>query len=265
MDIKKNVLFLIVSAALSHAVILSAATFTDFVRNYNLPVLHKEADFPIYQIRSEMDLGGWTCGFFTLKNAKDLEHYLGLNNKCDIKSECQNYLNAYAINPLDALNNKQLTNLADHVVKLKNFNALHITKDGKVALMPEEITWNATKATNIHSISTATAADKHRVDITIEAPFETTNDQIDAIAHDAASKELNQRLVNLSTDLQQSENGILNFGCILEDETHVFLVSVVQLGWNERALLVYDNLNHSYTDTPARRNFVETIYKTFCV
>lgn len=250
-----------------HAVTICSPTIdTDqFIRNFNLPVLQKEADLPIYQIRSEVDLGGWTCGFFTLKNAKELEHYLGLNNPCDIKKECTYYLHAKGINPLDALNNKQLVDLADSVVRLRNFHALHINDHGIVSLMPEEINWNTTKATNIQSIAATASCNKHRIDITIEAPFETSNDQIETIAHEAANRELNKQLIALNDILNQRENGVLNFGCILQDETHVFLVSVIQLGWNQRAILVYDNLNKPYTDTPSRRNFVETIYKNFCI
>ena len=106
MNIFKNYLIVAIFAPATCTQVYPVTPY-EFIRNYNLPLVHKDGT-PIYQIGSITDLGGSTCGFFTLKNARDLESLMGFNKPCDIKQNCNNYVDDNGIKPGNGLSNKQM-------------------------------------------------------------------------------------------------------------------------------------------------------------
>lgn len=244
-------------------------TFDEFVRNYNLPVLHRDNQRHIYQIRSDMNLNGWTCGFFTLKNAKDLECLMGISRPCDIYGECTNYNRTHNINPHGGISNKQLIRLADNAVHLRNFNALVLDTAHRVALTynwPDTYSYQIFYPRNMRAITPRVSLDRNNITVSVQAPMHTNQHQIKSAVDMAIDRELHQQFLNLRRVFDNQQRAILNFGCMLNpQEEHVFLVSVVQVDYNRRALFIYDNLNRLYTNSAGRSTFVNALYDTFCV
>lgn len=240
----------------------------EFVRNYSLPVLYKDTHRPIYQIRSETNLNGWTCGFFTLKNAKDLECLMGISKPCNIYQECTNYIRNNGINPHGGITDSQLIRLADNAVHLNNFNTIILDNKNRIKLRynwPTTYTYRIQPSHSIRQITPNVTATRNNISVWVQAPVHTNEHQIKSAVGNAIDSELHNQLLNLRKSFNQQSRAILNFGCMLNPhEEHVFLVSVIQLDGNNKALLIYDNLNKVYINSASRNAFVNALYDIFC-
>jgi hypothetical protein len=251
---RHNVIVIGLSIIWANAIV--AVSPQEFIRNYNLPVIHCNYSKNIYQIQSSDWLNGWTCGYFVLKNAHKLEQMLGITRPCDLQTACANYLHTYNINPLKGLDNRNMVYLADNYVKLKSFYVLY-NDPGHVQLMPEQVATKTKMSSHTHRISSMVKMDRHKITVYMDAPIGTTQDQIKRAAQDKLYNALSNKFINLKDEFLKQ--GVVHFSCSIKGENHWILVSAVLLNGTPM-IFIYDNLNKSYRATPERKMYIDAIY-----
>ncbi len=218
---------------------------------------------PIFHARSITYMGGWTCGYFCLWNAKELERHLGLSDNAMpyFKSDCLRYLGFCGKSPTAGASNEDLIYLADDYLGVHNLYPL-MMHHGAIQPMIAKETTSWTLSTAAKTIHTDVKIKRHEMYIKIIAPYDTSQSVIKEAAKQAKYKKIGSFMRDLKHKIiSGTMPPVAHFVCGFNN--HWILVSVVTLPHEPPALFVFDNLNKHITPGSPAMHYINQIYGLF--
>lgn len=230
----------------------------DFIKTNKYKILKQLPDKQIYHIESPEDMGGWTCGFFALRNALDLEQRLGISAKdVNFKKECNKYLKKNKVDPFDGITSDDVLFLADDYLKLHNVYCIRANDEGNMQPIMVKTDIYYEFAEDYDSVNFYTEVTKNNILIEAMAPKNYDQDKLKKETSDKKRDELRKLLENLK------DESIIHFVCCIEDKKHWILVSVVKKA-DEKVLFVFDNMNENIDKNKYTKKFINEIHKLYC-
>ena len=214
----------------------------------------------VLQYRSDMYLGGWSCGFFVLHNAALIERLITGYVAPSVYT-CKSVLQKKRINPKGATTSSDRVLCNQSVMRLPQYITLSLYDKKYVGLggRREYRATFSTKYTKV-AITSMYHADTSTVTHDIRAPWRYRNDlpsiyrQADAQWVEATKAKLADYKRLLSQVDVTKKPCAIHFDCDLNPyERHCVLVSVIKKPRQKPYLVFMDNQNRPITYTPARK------------
>ncbi len=242
----------------------SLAGVNSLLSNYHvINRIHKDT---VFHVESDSWLNGWSCGYFTLNNARTLDEVLGLGINDHFKQKCLPYMEQEALDPSEYTNDIDLLRMADDYLNMPDFYVLSI--DSSSGRVEPAIAWEEVKtcfSTAIGSVSVGMDIDKYSIRIKANAPYRCNESDVMRVIDSERPRCLERFVGDIKSKLMKAGahgNARAHFGCIFDE--HIVLMSVVKFVGKSPVILIFDNLNTPIKPGDGAMKFVDYLHRRFC-